>query len=41
MAIFVGKQRVTGEKLAELIYAQNKLFKRMVKAWRECKLDAL
>jgi hypothetical protein len=28
-AIFVGKQRVTGEKLAEFIYAQNKLFKRM------------
>jgi hypothetical protein len=35
MAIFVGKQRVTGEKLAEFIYAQNKLLKRMVKAWHE------
>src|SRR5947209_17418888 len=38
MAIFVGKQKVTGEKLAEFIYEQDKLLKGMVKAWHESKI---
>jgi hypothetical protein len=39
MAIFVGTERVTGEKLAEFIYEQDKLLKQMVKVWYKSKID--
>lgn len=35
MAIFVGKQRVTGEKLAEFICTQDRLLKQILRAWHK------